>query len=243
MVVLYSILVAFPFALRSLFLAIYAAPRGAAVAAIIATLLLPAFFFDRGTHYLYDFATLLLFTLALAFLARHRLGPYSLVFGLGVLNKETMILATLVFLVTGRGHLARRQLLRHSLAQLAVFGAIRLALARVFAGNPGGAVEWHFIKNLRLMAAAPNPWSLLMLASVIILVFARLGEKPAFVRRALIVVPPLLVLYFFLGIYGEVRVFYEAYPLLFLLAFENAWTTLGGHLPPRDTRAIVAAAP
>jgi hypothetical protein len=240
--VLYALLAAFPFTLRRLFLAVYDAPGAAAVAAILATLLLPAFFFDRGTHYLYDFATLLFFTLALVLLARGRLGPYYFVFVLGLLNKETMILATLVFLVASRERLTRQQLLRHFLAQLAVFGAIRWVLARAFAGNPGGAVEWHFIKNLRLMAAAPNPWSVLMLASVAILVLARLGEKPPLLRSALIVLPPLVASYLFLGIYGEVRVFYEAYPILFLLTFDNAWTILGGRLAPRNPRAIVTAA-
>ena len=240
--VLYALLAAFPFALRRLFLAVYDAPGAAAIAGVLATLLLPSFFFDRGTHYLYDFAALLLFTLALVFVARGRLLPYYLVFALGVLNKETMILATLVFLAAGRERLTRQDQLRHLVLQLAVFGGIRMTLARIFAGNPGGTVEWHFIKNLRLMAAAPNPWSALMLASVAILVLARLGEKPFFLRSSLVVLPPLVASYLFLGIYGEVRVFYEAYPLLFLLAFDNAWTILGGRLPPRNPRAIVTAA-
>ncbi len=241
-VVLFALLTAFPFALRRLFLALYDAPRRAAVAPLGATLLLPAFFFDRGTHYLYDFSSLLLFTLALVFLALDRFGPYYVVFVLGTLNKETMILAPLVFLAVNRDRLSRQELFRHSVAQLAVFGAIRLVLAGIFASNPGGPIELHLVKNLRLMGEAPNPWSLLMLASVAILVFAQLGEKPALLRRALIVLPPLVASYLFLGIYGEIRVFYEAYPILFLLAFENAVVVFGGRLAPRNARAIVAAA-
>ncbi|MFI5183690.1 MAG: hypothetical protein ACHQNV_04770 [Vicinamibacteria bacterium] len=232
LVVLFVILAAFPFALRRLFVALYDAPVGAFVAPLGATLLLPAFFFDRGTHYLYDFASLLLFTLALVSLATGRLGLYYLVFVLGILKKETMILAALVFLAVNRDCLPRPRLLVHCIAQLAIFGALRSALARIFAANPGGAVEWHLVKNLRLMAR-PDPWSLLMLASVGILVFARFGEKPPFLRRALVVLPPLVASYLFLGIYGEIRVFYEAYPILFLLGFENEASAFGGRVARR----------
>jgi hypothetical protein len=233
MIVLFLVLLGFPFALRSLFRAVYEAPVAAGIAPFAATLVLPFFFFDRGTHYLYDFATLVLFTLALDAIARKSLGRFYVIFALGVLNKETMILATLVFALVSWERLPRSTIVKHVTAQLALFGGIRLALERVFAGNPGGPAEWHLIKNWRLALAPPDPWSLVLLAAGGILVFARLGQRPRLLRQALVVLIPLLATYVLFGIYGEIRVFYEAYPLLFLLAFQNVCEALGRPLRER----------
>jgi hypothetical protein len=242
MVVLFAILAAFPFALRRLFRALYDAPGHSHVAPLLATLLLPGFFFDRGTHYLYDFSTLLIFTLALAFLAEERLGLYYLVLVLGAVNKETIVLMILVYAVVRWDRSPRRVLVRHVVAQVVIVGSVLWALNRAFSGNPGNASEWHLAKNLRLMLTLPSVASLLALASASLLVFVRPGDKPEFLRRALIVLPPLVVTYVCLGIYGEIRVFYEAYPILFLLAFHNGSAALGKPLSLRGERAIVAPA-
>jgi hypothetical protein len=242
MVVLFALLAAFPFALRRLFRALYDAPGPSYVAPLLATLLLPCFFFDRGTHYLYDFSTLLLSTLALAFLAEERLGPYYLVLFFGAFNKETIALMILVYTVVGWDRSPRRMLVRHVVAQVVIVGSVLWALNRAFSGNAGSASEWHLAKNLRLMQTPPSLASLLALASASLLVCVRLGDKPAFLRRALIVLPPLVVSYVCVGIYGEIRVFYEAYPILFLLAFHNGSAALGKPLILRGGRAIVAPA-
>jgi len=242
MIVLFFVLLDFPFALRSLFLTLYEAPVAAGVAPIAATLALPVFFFDRGTHYLYDFATLVLFTLALDAIARNRLGRFYAVFAIGVLNKETMILATLVFALVASARLPRSTLVKHVAAQLVLFGGMRWALDRAFAGNPGGPAEWHLIKNWRLVLAQPDPWSLVLLAAGGVLVFARLGQRPRFLRCALVVLIPLLASYAAFGIYGEIRVFYEAYPILFLLAFQNVCETLGRPLRERGQPTAEARA-
>ncbi|MFI5183054.1 MAG: hypothetical protein ACHQNV_01550 [Vicinamibacteria bacterium] len=240
--VLAGLVAGFPFALRRLSAALYDAPAAAAVAGLLATLLLPCFFFDRGTHYLYDFATLLLSTLALTFLAEGQLGRYYGVFVLGAFNKETMALMVLVFALVALERSQRRLVLAHVVAQVAIVGCVQWGLGRIFAGNPGGPLEWHLVKNMRLMMTIPGLPSLLLLAASVVLVFARLQDKPLLLRRALVVLPPLLVSYLCLGIYGEIRIFYEAYPVLFLLAFHNACATLGRPLTPREGRAIVATA-
>jgi len=234
MILLFFVLIGFPFALRSLFLALYEAPVAGAIGPIAATLALPVFFFDRGTHYLYDFASLVLFTLALDAIARNRLRRFYVIFALGLLNKETMILATLVFALVSWERTSRSTLAKHVAAQLALFGGMRLALARVFAGNPGGSAEWHLVKNWRLALTPPDPWSLLLLGAGCILVFARLHQRPRFLKQALVVLIPLLACYVLFGIYGEIRVFYEAYPVLFLLAFLNVCEALDRRLRERE---------
>ncbi len=224
---LFASLLAFPYALRRLFRALYDAPRAALVAPILAVALLPAFFFDRGTHYLYDFATLCLFTWVLAALAERGWRAFYVAFVLGLLNKETMAVATLAFALAEWRSLSRPRLLGHILGQVAIVVVIQAAIRAAFHHNPGGSVEWHLVKNLRLLRAPPSPVSLLLLSSVLVLVLARFGDKPAFLRRSLVVVAPLFASSLFLGIYGEIRAFYEAYPIVFLLAFHSTSGALG----------------
>jgi hypothetical protein len=224
---LFASLLPFPFALRRLFRALYDAPRAAFVAPILAVALLPAFFFDRGTHYLYDFATLCLFTWALAALAERRWPAFYAVFVLGLLNKETMAVVTFAFVLTQGGRMSRRRLLAHVVWQGAIVFVVQAAIRTAFRHNPGGSVEWHLVKNLRLLREPPSAVSILLLASALLLVLARFGDKPAFLRRSLVVVAPLLVSSLFLGIYGEIRAFYEAYPIAFLLAFHSTSGALG----------------
>lgn len=238
---LFGLLSAFPFALRGLFAALYDAPRAELLAPLLATALLPVLFFDRGTHYLYDFSTLLLFTLALGCLQRARVRAFYVVFVLGCLNKETMILATLLFAAVEMDRMPRSRLWRHLAAQALIFAAVEWALGRAYAHNPGAGAEWHLVKNLRLMRAHPDVASVAFLVSGAILTLARFGQKPVLLRRgAIVVLAPLLVSYLFLGIYGEIRVFYEAYPILFLLAFQNTSEAVGFPLRERGAATAIA---
>jgi len=231
----YLFLLGFPFALRSLAASLYAAEWMRFVAPLIAVLALPVFF-SKGTHYLYDFPALTLFTLALALLARGRSRAFYWVFAVGTLNKETMILATLVFVLTSWRSLPRATLLKHVAAQSLLFLAIQIVLRLIFAGTPGGAVEPHLEKNLILLASSNGPLTLGLLGAIALLVLARFDRKPALLRKSLALLIPLGVSYFCFGIYGEIRVFYEAFPVLFLLAFQNAAEACGLRLRQHETR-------
>src|SRR4029079_17206285 len=195
---------------RSLTESLYAAVWVRFVAPLIAVLALPVFF-SKGTHYLYDFPPLALCTLALALLARGRLRAFYWVFAVGTLNKETMILATLVFVLTAWRSLPRAALLKHVAAQSLLFLAIQALLRLIFAGTPGGAVEPHLEKNLILVASSNGPLTLGLLGAIALLVLARFDRKPALLRKSLALLIPLGVSYFCFGIYGEIRVFYEAF--------------------------------
>jgi len=231
----YCFLLAFPFALRSLARSLYTDGWVSFVAPLAGVLALPVFF-SKGTHYLYDFPSLTLFTLALALMARRRWGAFYPVFAAGTLNKETMILATLVFGLAFRRSMPRGAFLKHVAAQSLLFLAIQAGLRRLFTGTPGGAVEPHLEKNLILLASSSGPLVLGLLAAAAFLILVRLGRKPAFLRQALAIMPPLALSYLCFGIYGEIRVFYEAFPVLFLLAFHNVAEALGLHLRQHETR-------
>jgi hypothetical protein len=241
--ILFGTLLAFPYALRRLFTDLYTAPRAAFLAPVLALALLPPLFFERGTHYLYDFATLLLFTLALAFLAERRIVPFYVVFVLGLLNKETMALASLVFVLDARRWMARRSVAVHALAQVGLIVATQAALRIAFAHNPGGSVEWHLVKNLRLARTATQAAGTLLVFCTAVLVLSRIDRKPSILKRALVALAPLLAASILFGIYGETRAFYEAYPVVFLLSFDSAAAGLGWPLPPADTRLAQALSP
>lgn len=231
----YCFLLGFPFALRSLAGRLYADGWVPFVAPLAAVLVLPVFF-PKGTHYLYDFPSLTLFTLALAFMARREWRPFYPVFAVGTLNKETMILASLAFGLAFWRSMPRANLLKHLAAQSLLFLAIQVGLRRIFAGTPGGAVEFHLEKNLLLIAGSNVPLDLGLLVAASFLVLARLARKPAFLRRSLGIMIPLGFSYLCFGIYGELRVFYEAFPVLFLLAFQNVAEAFGPRLRQHETR-------
>lgn len=231
----YGFLLGFPFAMRALAGSLYADAWVPFIAPLTAVLGLPVFF-AKGTHYLYDFPSLTLFTLALALLARRRWRAFYTVFALGTLNKETMILATLVFGLALWRCMPRARLLKHLAAQSLLFLALQAGLRRLFAGAPGGSVEPHLEKNLILIASSSGPLVLGLLLAASFLIVARLGRKPAFLRRSLGIMVPLSLTYLCFGIYGEVRVFYEAFPVLFLLAFQNVAEACGLRLRLHETR-------
>jgi hypothetical protein len=243
MPLLFALLVAFPFSLRWLFDGLYEAPWASVIASLLATAMLPALFFDRGTHYLYDFATLTLTTLALGCIRRERFAAFYAVFLLGCVNKETMVLATLAFGLVESQRMPLARLARHVLFQLLLFAAVGGILAHVFRHNRGEWLEWHLVKNIRLLEVPPSLSSALFLASGAVLILARFGRRLSFLRYTAVIFLPLLVSYLFSGIYGEVRAFYEAYPVLFLLAFQNACEALGFPLRERPPRSAVETPP
>ena len=67
-----------------------------------------------------------------------------------------------------------------------------------------------------LRAANPTNFNLLFLLALPLLVH-RWSAKPLFLRRALWIAVPLLVLTFGLGFFDELRDYYEVYPVLVLL--------------------------
>lgn len=179
--------------------------------------------FFRYYSYLYDLPTLFLFTLGLGLMVRGRWRPFLLVYALGCLNKETTILLTLVFAVHyyERARLRRRTFWQLLLAQLAIFAASRAVLTVVFWNNPGSLVQVLFPKhNLDVLGAFPLA-AVFGWCGVALLLAYRWADKPLFLRQGLWIVPPLVVLTFFFGYLDELRDYYEAYPIVLLLALHS----------------------
>jgi hypothetical protein len=221
-VLMYLCLWGFLWALRYLLLGVYDVSAGVqGVFILVALVGLTQFF--RYYSYLYDLPNVFLFTLGLALMVRARWRPFLLVYLLACLNKETTILLTMVFVI----HFFRPARLRRPLfgalllGQLAMFAAVRVLLFAAFRDNPGSLVEFQVPHhNLDLLKAYPVA-TVFGWGGLLLLLFYKWSEKPLFLRHSLWIVVPLVVLTFFFGYMDELRDYYEAYPIVLLLALHS----------------------
>ena len=240
-------LVGFALALGYLISGLYRAPEGFVKTVQLASLVILPSFFKYG-NYLYDFPTLFLFTLGLGLMVRRKWRAYFAVFTLACFNKETTILLTMIFLIHFfiGGGLSRRTALLLAAGQCLLFVLAKGVLHLAFRNNPGSFVEFHLLdhnaalfKDLSLAQAAQ---ALGLVLAGALLVFYGWRRKPLFLRHALWILVPLLALTLLLGYLDELRDYYEAYPIVLLLAAQTLAELLGLKLqaqsaepPPRPT--------
>jgi|GEM_PF-294901 len=215
---LFLMLIGFCYSLRYLFRAVYDGPEWLEILLpIVAILSLPPFFELYGS-YIYDFAGLFLFTLGLALIVQRRWIAYLIVFALGTINKETTVLLTISFCMfhTFSGRVTWKTFFALSLAQVFIFLGIKLAISMAFAENDGGATEFHLLRNI---SKFPRYGIGSIVAALVVTVVAAYdwNAKPLFLRSALVILVPLIILTFFFGYFDELRDYYEAFPIVLLL--------------------------
>lgn len=215
-------LLGFGWALRYLFTGLFQSPPWLAnIIPFIGILALPPLF---TYTYIYDFSTLFLFTLGLAYLVRRKWSLYLIIFLAGCLNKETIILLTAIFIFyyLKDQNLGRKKFVQLLIAQLAIFAVIRLSLQWIFRNNQGSLLEFHLLDhNLPLLYNLVKPYSFLVLISIIVFGFVFFYHWPVQPRLLRIsfccVTPTLLLLTFLFGFLEEWRDYYEAYPIIILM--------------------------
>ena len=168
----------------------------------------------------YDLSTAMFFALSLGLLARGKFKGYYLLFPVACLNRETMFLLIIFFMVYYVKRLETRDWLTGVAYQGFVFVSIRLLLMAVFADNAGVPVLFRAWENLA--DYIKYPWrSLLFFAGVLIIVWVCMRnwhEKPVLLRTAFVVFAPvLMVLYVLFGWAFEIRVFAEVYPVMWVM--------------------------
>jgi hypothetical protein len=190
----------------------------------IAALVVLPFLFFRYVSFVYDPMTLVVFGLGLYLITKRLLLPYLLFFPLAVLGKETAILLLLLLLVRGAWGWSRRGTVGVILYHVAVFAILKALLAYAFRGTGGGFVKFQAAVSLGYLTD-PRTWeyfitrTLLPVLPVAVLVVDRWGEKPAFLRRGLLALGiPMFVGCTLFGGIGELRTYYELYPVAVLLA-------------------------
>jgi hypothetical protein len=177
--------------------------------------LLPLMF---ENEHIYDIPTLFFFTLAFAFMQRERWKAFLTVFILASLNKETSILLTVAFLAIYWGRRDRTFWILN-IAQLGIYSVIRTAIMLAFLKNPGEIMEFHINEHIKVLWTNPIGTLIALTFFWLVLYYANKGIKtaPLFLRRAFVILLPLYVLYLIGGAPFELRVFYEAFPIIFLL--------------------------
>ena len=233
LILMYAALVGFMLVARSLYRRLYDGPAWLGDLVPLAMLWALPIFFIHGTHYIYDFPLLLLFTLGFLLLAEERWGWFYPIFFLGLLNKETTALLSLFFLLRFWPRLPRREFWLHGLLQGVLILGVRVYLALLFRHNPGSFFEWNLPMNLLNALLRPYPLTtVLSVAALVLLVGHDWRAKPLALRQGLSLFLPLALSYILVGTYQEIRVFYEVYPIVFMLALPTLAKILGWKLAP-----------
>ncbi len=188
--------------------------------ALLSLAFLPIFF--GPISQLYDPTTLLLFPLAYLCMLEGRLSVYYLVLVLALVNKEISFLLIALFAVVHWHRMRRLTLFGHLAVQCASYVVIRMAIHFYTVHNPGADVENWVSYNLTFIVTPSVLLMLFMLKVVVLtyLVVHQWSKKDVLLRRSFLVVfVPILLLGFYGGrLVSEIRIFYEALFLIYLLA-------------------------
>jgi hypothetical protein len=190
----------------------------AEIAPILGLLIVPTFF--RYCNYIYDPATLFLFTAALLCIVTGKKQLYYLCFLLATFNKETSCLLIGIFFLWNMRRLPRRIIILHTSVQCFIWALLKAGISLLHHTAPGSLVEFHLIDNTFQLYRMPLRLTGFMIFTGFWSVLIAYGwkEKPPFLRHALFLcLTPLLVLSLFFGFVEETRCYYEAFPFLFLL--------------------------
>ncbi len=214
----YGCLVAFPFAVRELHAVAHGARGIDSHLAGLASILGLPLTFQQGGHPFYDPATLVLWATSLRLIASPHRWPYYIAFTLATLNKETAIVLVLVFALYWAGGLERIAL--HIGGQVGVWLMIRGAIWWAYHMNPGPMFMANAESNLILMVSRV-PWPHYALLGLMLLTASSLGREPRLIRASFCAVGPFVVAYLLVGRFGEVRFFYEVWPVVAILATDT----------------------
>jgi hypothetical protein len=243
MIINLAFLVAFLFSLSKLAKLINLFSDGICQIAPLGMIFILPFYFNYG-NFLYDFAVLFFFTTGLILLYQRKWLIYLIVFALAILNKETAALLTIVYAVYYFQKLPRSQYLQLLGIQLAILIVIKIILMSFFISNQGSGFEWHTERNLSVLVSIPTyfnftpvgivplfpsglnillprGFNIPLFAIIAFLVFYGWQQKPRLLRIALIIIPAFLVVGFFTCLIDELRSYYEALPVVYLLGLSG----------------------
>ncbi len=179
-------------------------------------------FFFQSPPFVYDPATVLLSALFIVVLGLKNLVAVYVTFVAACLNKETSILMVALFIVHELGRRDLKGLITHGGFLSAIWIGIRAQVVLLFRDNPGSVVECHLLGYNARILRHPTLYFLILIpiaAVCVALVANDWRNKPAFLKHGfLITAIPLFILTALFGIIDEIRVYYEVYPFLFLLA-------------------------
>lgn len=182
--------------------------------ALIAVMGLPIFF--KFYSYMYDFTNLFLFTLNFYLLARSKWSLYLIFFGLLTFSKETSLFLVFIYFIWYYKKLSKSQFLRLLLIQVLIYIIIKGTINSIYSSNPGTVLEFNIFNNL-----GNPPYSIAQFVSFILIglgITYNWKSKPKFLKYSFVVLLPVILgLALLFGIWDEYRIYYEIYPLIFIL--------------------------
>jgi hypothetical protein len=228
--------------MRSLARRYYGLSSNAAWLAGLASLAFIPLLFSAYSH-LYDPPTIFFSSAMLLACVAGSDAGFGILLLVASINRETAVLYLPVYLVFcalrirklngARVAALRRAIfpLLFSAALAAGWFVIRYRINQRYAHNRGGVLDFHLLDhNLRLFSVAPlaGAWSLFIGLIIAIFVASQWRSKPRELRWSLILLlVPLAIGSLIYGYVEELRVYFELYPLLFLLALPSMTKALG----------------
>lgn len=182
---------------------------------ILALLGLPTMF--MYTSFLYDFPSLLLYTLGLIFLYKQDWKKFLILYLVACINKETTILLTIIYFIYYRHKFRADNFYKLLFFQLTIFAVIKVLLFVLFKSNLGTFVEFHLVNHNLGLLSGYNLSVAFAVLGLIMLIYYKWQEKPLFIRTTLWVLVPLVILTLFFGYLDELRDYYEVYPTVIIL--------------------------
>ncbi len=199
---------------------------------LLFALCLPLFF--KNTTYVYDMSNICMITLGFWLLLRGNPIVFCAVFATALLNKESFILTSFVFLVL---YWKRLPLVGYVVClgfQGSYFIILKLLLKLRFGDNPGDAMIYSYAGSNRFVREG-NIWTFftetgytayffhyIFLLAIPVLALLYWREKHRELRVALLTAAAVLIpVNYLLTVVWEWRGYYELYPLAFLLAYET----------------------
>ena len=200
--------------------------------------IMPIFF--EFPNYMYDFSHLFLFTAGLYLIYKQSWTAYIIVFALAILNKESALMLTVIYVFIYYNKLDRSSFWKLLGWQLLLFIIIKAVLFVVFYDNEGSVVEFHLMWNLRYLTTwsnlfrfepldggfflpfkvnviYPRGTNLPLFIFVLFLAVYGWRNKPLVLRKSTIYFPLLIIMAITMGSTPELRAYYDVLPILFLL--------------------------
>ena len=167
-----------------------------------------------GHHY--DFPVLLTATMLFILALGQRDRGFLVAFAVAMLVKESLVLFALVYALIGTGERSRPRVAGNFIAHIFVFAAIYGWERLHFARNGGQPVYRYWDEHLHYLLDNTSLPALVTLLSVCALLFYGLRDKNPALRRSMLVLPIMVLLYFAGGNPGEFRIVFDVFPIALL---------------------------
>lgn len=229
-IILYCSLIIFALVLREFISIFYRSPDYLAdLAPMGALVFIPLL----ESYFIYDYPHLMLFTASLLFLTGKKYKLFYPIYILTCFSKETAVLIPFIYFLNYFCLNNKTNFWLHLISQTVIWISISVFLRYIFRDNPGQLLEFHLINhNLSVLMnpfsyfrftfnALPKGLNIFMLSLIALLILIYWKEKAIFLRKALFILVPMIILALIFGWIEEIRMYYESLPICYVLCLHS----------------------